>query len=48
MKYLFLMLLSACAPTLEQHLTAEQAFHDPEYIADCEYYHDLDCHIDYN
>jgi len=31
MKYLFLMLLSACVPSLEQHLAAEQAFHNPKY-----------------
>jgi hypothetical protein len=51
MKYLFILIaLSACAPTLQDHLQAEQEFHaqllDPEYVDDCLYYEDLICEFE--
>lgn len=51
MKYLLAVItLSACAPSLEAHLRAEQEYHaqllDPEYVDDCSYYADLICEFE--
>ena len=51
MQYVILFVaLSACAPTLDQHLQAEREYHsqiyDLEYVDDCFYYEDLICEFE--